>query len=141
MMVGCRVTRTSIHASSFRSPESSLTLPPPLTACLLLGGARSSTALTAGLFLSSILTKVAGRGDAVGEVAIGMRRVAQREIGRGERENNKKRGLGKEPTTILSAGRCPENQKGGHPNEVWGSEKLENGDAKLDGDPGCQSGR
>ena len=91
MMVGCRVTRTSIHASSFRSPESSLALPPPLTACLLLGGARSSTALTAGLFLSSILTKVAGRGDAVGEVAIGMRREAQREIGPASEKTAKER--------------------------------------------------
>lgn len=51
---------TSIQASSFMSPESSLDLLPPLTACLLLGGANSSTALTAGRFLSSILPKVVG---------------------------------------------------------------------------------
>jgi len=42
------------------SPESSLDLL-PFTACLLLGGAKSSTALLiAGRFLSSILPKVVG---------------------------------------------------------------------------------
>jgi hypothetical protein len=69
-------TLTSIQASSFMSPESSLDLLLPLTACRLLGGAQSSTAPDAGLFLSSILAKVAGRGSADGEVAIGIRKRA-----------------------------------------------------------------
>lgn len=43
-------------------------------ATLLLGGARSSAPLMAGLFLSSILTSVDGRGEAEGVVATGMRR-------------------------------------------------------------------
>lgn len=67
------MTLTSIQASSFMSPESSLALLLPLTACRLLGGAQSSTALDAGLFLSSILAKVAGRGGADRGVAIGIR--------------------------------------------------------------------
>lgn len=46
------------------SAESSFDLLLPLTACRLVGGAQSSTAVDAGLFLSSILTKVAGRGGA-----------------------------------------------------------------------------
>jgi hypothetical protein len=58
------------------SPASSLDLLLPLTACRLLGGAQSSTAPDAGLFLSSILAKVAGRGGASGEVAIGIRKSA-----------------------------------------------------------------
>ena len=58
------------------SPESSLDLLLPLTACRLLGGATSSTALDAGLFLSSILAKVAGRGGADGVVATGIRKGA-----------------------------------------------------------------
>lgn len=62
---------TSIQASSLESLESSLDLLVPLTACRLVGGATSS-ALAAGLFLSSILT-VVGRGTAEGEVATGMR--------------------------------------------------------------------
>jgi hypothetical protein len=71
-------TLTSIHASSFMSPESSLDLLAPLTACRLLGGAQSSTALDAGLFLSSILAKVAGRGKAADrEVAIVIRKGAE----------------------------------------------------------------
>lgn len=69
-------TLTSIQASSFASPESSLDLLLPLTACRLLGGAPSSTAPDAGLFRSSILAKVAGRGSADGEVAIGIRKDA-----------------------------------------------------------------
>lgn len=43
-------------------------------ATLLLGGARSSAPLMAGLFLSSIFTSVDGRGEAEGVVATGMRR-------------------------------------------------------------------
>jgi len=58
------------------SPESSLDLLLPFTAWRLLGGAPSSTAPGAGLFLSSILAKVAGRGSADGEVAIGIRKGA-----------------------------------------------------------------
>lgn len=45
----------------------------PLTAILLLGGARSSEPPRAGLFLSSILVVVEGRGEAEGVVATGIR--------------------------------------------------------------------
>lgn len=66
-------TLTSIQVSSFMSVFSSLALD-PLMATLLLGGARSSAPLMAGLFLSSIFTSVDGRGEAEGVVATGMRR-------------------------------------------------------------------
>lgn len=69
---------TSIQASSFMSPESSLDLLLPLTACRLLGGAQSSTALDAGLFLSSILTKAAGWGGADVNAESGIRKGAAR---------------------------------------------------------------
>ena len=62
--------RTSTQLSSFISRASSLTFE-PLTATRLLGGARSSVLLTAGLFLSSILERVAdGRGEAEGGVVV-----------------------------------------------------------------------
>jgi len=79
------VRLTSIHVSSLESPTSSLDLLPPFTACRLLGGAPSSTALDAGLFLSSILAKVAGWGRD-GEVAIGIRKMASARERKG-REN------------------------------------------------------
>jgi hypothetical protein len=60
------------------SPASSLDLLPPFTACLLLGGASSSTVLMAGLFLSSILTKAVGLSAGEGGVAIGMKENARR---------------------------------------------------------------
>jgi len=63
---------TSIQASSLIS-TSLLSLLLPLMAWRLLGGAPSSTALEAGLFLSSIVAGVAGRGDAVTDVANGIR--------------------------------------------------------------------
>lgn len=66
---------TSIQPSSFISGPSSLVLV-PFTATRLLGGA-SSSVLIAGLFLSSILEVVDGRGEAVGVVATGMRRRAR----------------------------------------------------------------
>lgn len=47
-------------------------------ATLLLGGARSSALLMAGLFLSSILESVDGRGEAVGAVATGIREFRER---------------------------------------------------------------
>ncbi len=70
------MTLTSIQASSLASPLSSRDLLEPFTACRLLGGAKSSALVMAGLFLSSILTKVDERGTAAaaGEVAIGMRK-------------------------------------------------------------------
>jgi hypothetical protein len=71
-----RATRTSTQPSSFISRASSLALE-PLTATRLLGGARSSALLTAGLFLSSIFKGVAdGRGEAEGGavVAAGIRK-------------------------------------------------------------------
>lgn len=65
-----RAARTSTQLSSFISRASSLTFE-PLTATRLLGGARSSVLLTAGLFLSSILGRVAdGRGEAEGGVVV-----------------------------------------------------------------------
>lgn len=60
----------------------------PLTAWRLLGGAPSSTALDAGLFLSSILARAAGRGRAEVEVAIGIRKGAATG-GKREQESNK----------------------------------------------------
>jgi hypothetical protein len=63
---------TSTQLSSFISGPSSFVLE-PLTATLLLGGARSSALLMAGLFLSSILDIVGGRGEAEGVVAAGIR--------------------------------------------------------------------
>lgn len=63
---------TSTQLSSFNSGPSSLVLE-PLTATLLLGGARSSALLMAGLFLSSILDIVDGRGEAEGVVTAGIR--------------------------------------------------------------------
>jgi hypothetical protein len=79
-------TLTSIHASSFMSPESSFSLLLPLTACRLLGGAPSSTAPDAGLFLSSILTKVVGPGGADREVAICIRKERRGRQVRDEKE-------------------------------------------------------
>jgi hypothetical protein len=67
--------RTSIQPSSFISTDSSLVLE-PFTATLLLGGARSSVLLTAGLFLSSILDAVEGPVGAEGVVATGIRKSA-----------------------------------------------------------------
>lgn len=61
---------TSIQASS---PVSSRDLLLPLTCCRLLGGARSSALLIAGLFLSSILTTGEVGRRAEGEVATGIR--------------------------------------------------------------------
>ena len=84
---------TSIQASSFMSPESSLDLLLPLTACRLLGGAQSSTAPDAGLFLSSILTKAAGRGSADGEVAIGIRKGAATTTGTRKKGEEKEDGM------------------------------------------------
>jgi hypothetical protein len=81
---------TSIHNSSLSLSASSLGLLAPLTAWRLLGGALSSTAVDAGLFLSSILAKVAGRGNE-GEVAIGIRK------GLGEGGNKRKKAESREP--------------------------------------------
>lgn len=81
---------TSIHNSSLSLSASSLGLLAPLTAWRLLGGALSSTAVDAGLFLSSILAKVAGRGTE-GEVAIGIRK------GLGEGGNQRKKAQSREP--------------------------------------------
>lgn len=73
---GSFVKLTSIQLSSLVSRASSLALD-PLTATLLLGGARSSALLMAGLFLSSIFASVDGRGEAEGVVVRGIRsRVA-----------------------------------------------------------------
>lgn len=84
---------TSIQLSSFVSRPSSLALD-PLTATLLLGGARSSVLLTAGRFLSSIFAMAEGRWDAEGAVVRGIRGRDQKsrvvgstlEKGRGARE-------------------------------------------------------
>lgn len=77
-------------ASSFISDGSSLILE-PLTATLLLGGARSSAPPMAGLFLSSILESVDGRGEAAGDVATGMRRRVQQGLRRGARGSSGRR--------------------------------------------------
>jgi hypothetical protein len=63
---------TSTQLSSFISGPSSFVLD-PLTASLLLGGARSSALLRAGLYLSSIFDIVDGRGEAEAVVAAGIR--------------------------------------------------------------------
>lgn len=79
---------TSTQLSSFISGPSSFVLD-PLTASLLLGGARSSALLRAGLFLSSILDIVDGRGEAEVVVVAGIRSArdtgptSAREGGRG----------------------------------------------------------
>lgn len=72
-VLGLPILRTSIQASSPISTVWSRDLLLPLTWCRLLGGARSSELLMAGLFLSSILTIGEVGRAAEGEVATGIR--------------------------------------------------------------------
>src|SRR5690242_6522128 len=86
---GSHATLTSIQVSSFVSSASSFALD-PLTATLLLGGAMSSVLLIAGLFRSSILTSVDGRGEGVVVKGIRKRVEAAPKSSADERKENSK---------------------------------------------------
>lgn len=105
--------RTSTQFSSFMSRASSLALE-PLMAILLVGGASSSAAPMAGLFLSSILQSVDGRGEAAGVVATGIRPRVQRDVKRSAGQSQGQGSTAKwPPSHVSSRGRpCKKSSSG-----------------------------